>query len=66
MAASGVRRLQQTRKLAKRRKVFKGSQQRLSRKIAIVRSEDPKLTIRQVVGKAAGILAQRDKKRRKR
>jgi len=50
----------------RKRRVFKGSQKRLSRKVAIVRRESPSLTARQAVGKAAGILAHRNKKKRKR
>ena len=38
------------------------SQRKLSRKIAIVRREDPGLTASQAAGKAAGILRNRRKK----
>lgn len=41
------------------------SQKKLSRKIAIVRREDPGLTRAQAAGKAAGILKHRRKKGRK-
>jgi hypothetical protein len=40
------------------------SQEKLSRKIAKVRHEDPSLTPRQAAGKAAGILSHDRKKRR--
>ncbi len=50
--------------MAGNKKVFKGSQKELSEKVAIVRKEDPSLTRRQAVGKAAGILALRKKKKR--
>jgi len=50
----------------RKKKVFKGSKKRLSKKVATVRREDSSLTARQAVGKAAGILASRDKKRRRR
>jgi len=49
----------------KKKKVFKGSKKKLSQKVAIVRREDSGLTSRQAVGKAAGILAQRAKKKRR-
>ena len=39
------------------------ARKKLSRKIAKVRRDDPKLTSRQAVGKAAGILRGRKKKR---
>ena len=50
----------------KSKKVFKGGKKKLSAKIAKVRREDPSLTARQATGKAAGILAQRAKKKRMR
>jgi len=49
-----------------KKRVFKGSRKKLSRKVATVRGEDSSLTSRQAVGKAAGILASRAKKKRKR
>ncbi len=41
------------------------SQKKLSRKIAKVRRDDPSLTTKQAVGKAAGILRNRRKKGKK-
>lgn len=51
--------------MAGTRKVFRGSRKKLSQKVAVVRRESPGLSARQAVGKAAGILASRAKKRRR-
>lgn len=49
----------------KTKKMFKGSQQKLSAKVSKVRRDDPSLTEKQAVGKAAGILAGEEKQKRR-
>lgn len=49
----------------KRRRV-PGGRKALSRKVALVRREEPRLSARQAVGKAAGILRHQARKKRRR
>lgn len=45
-------------------KRFKGGKKKLSSKVSKVRRDDPSLSAKQAVGKAAGILRARKKKRK--